>query len=101
MELEQQLSAGQVEEGVGLYHGDFLEGFFVRGSPGFEDWPSNRRLRRPPCTSRSRPERWSPLRSFARGKQRRRYRQPQGNPPSKDWSSSTWPMLTCSSVARR
>lgn len=25
---------------VGLYHGDFLEGFFLRDSPGFEEWQS-------------------------------------------------------------
>ena len=37
-ELERKLSAGQVEEAVALYHGDFLEGFFVRDCPDFEDW---------------------------------------------------------------
>ena len=28
----------RLQEAVALYRGDFLEGFFVRGSPQFEDW---------------------------------------------------------------
>lgn len=49
--LEGQLSAGrddrehdgsrhiaQLEQAIGLYQGDFLEGFFLRGSAGFENW---------------------------------------------------------------
>ncbi|MFC2046335.1 BTAD domain-containing putative transcriptional regulator, partial [Chloroflexota bacterium] len=28
----------QLESAVGLYHGDFLEGFYVRGSEGFDNW---------------------------------------------------------------
>ena len=44
-ELEQRLSAGRVEEAVALYQGDFLEGFYVRASPAFEDWASAERER--------------------------------------------------------
>jgi predicted ATPase/DNA-binding SARP family transcriptional activator len=43
--LEENLSAGQVEEAITLYQGDFLGGFFVRGCPGFEDWVSVERER--------------------------------------------------------
>ena len=43
--LEENLSFGQIEEAVALYQGDFLEGFFVRGCPGFEDWVSVERER--------------------------------------------------------
>ena len=28
----------QIEEAVGLYGGDFLEGFYVRSAPAFEEW---------------------------------------------------------------
>jgi DNA-binding SARP family transcriptional activator len=44
-ELEQKLSAGQVEEAVALYRGDFMAGFYVRGAPGFEDWAAIERER--------------------------------------------------------
>jgi WD40 repeat protein/DNA-binding SARP family transcriptional activator len=37
-ELEAGLSAGQVEEALELYQGEFLEGFYVRDSRGFEEW---------------------------------------------------------------
>jgi WD40 repeat protein/DNA-binding SARP family transcriptional activator len=37
-ELEARLSAGRVEEALELYQGEFLDGFYVRGSRGFEDW---------------------------------------------------------------
>ena len=43
--LEEQLGSGRTKEAVGLYQGDFLEGFFVRGCPGFEDWVSVERER--------------------------------------------------------
>ncbi len=36
--FEERLDSGHVEEAAALYHGDFLEGYFVRGSRGFEDW---------------------------------------------------------------
>jgi len=44
-ELEKRLNAGQIEEAVGLYQGDFLAGFYVRGCPGFEDWATTERER--------------------------------------------------------
>jgi DNA-binding SARP family transcriptional activator len=31
-------SVDQIEEAVALYQGDFLEGFYVRGSEGFDNW---------------------------------------------------------------
>ncbi len=37
-ELETKLGSGLVAEGVNLYHGPFLEGFFIREARGFEDW---------------------------------------------------------------
>ena len=43
--LEENLKAGQMEEAIALYQGDFLEGFFVRGSSGFDDWVSVERER--------------------------------------------------------
>ena len=47
-QLEEQLRAGQLEEAVALYRGEFLSGFYVRGCPGFEDWLTleRERLRR-------------------------------------------------------
>ncbi len=44
-ELERHLAAGQPEEAIGLYHGEFLAGFSVRGSPAFDDWASLERER--------------------------------------------------------
>ena len=44
-EFEQKLDIGKIEEAVALYQGDFLEGFYVRGCPGFEDWASVERER--------------------------------------------------------
>ncbi|MFC2031260.1 BTAD domain-containing putative transcriptional regulator, partial [Chloroflexota bacterium] len=44
-ELEEKLNAGRVEEAVDLYRGDFLEGFYVRACPAFEDWASTERER--------------------------------------------------------
>ncbi len=37
-ELDTKLDSGLVTEGVNLYHGPFLEGFFIREACGFEDW---------------------------------------------------------------
>jgi DNA-binding SARP family transcriptional activator/tetratricopeptide (TPR) repeat protein len=37
-ELEARLGAGRTEEALELFEGEFLEGFYVRGSRGFEDW---------------------------------------------------------------
>jgi DNA-binding SARP family transcriptional activator len=47
-ELQENFHAGQVEEAMALYRGDFLAGFHVRGCPGFEDWLTleRERLRR-------------------------------------------------------
>ncbi|MFC2031705.1 BTAD domain-containing putative transcriptional regulator, partial [Chloroflexota bacterium] len=44
-ELEENLNAGRVGKAVDLYQGDFLEGFYVRGCPAFEDWASTERER--------------------------------------------------------
>jgi ABC-type oligopeptide transport system substrate-binding subunit/DNA-binding SARP family transcriptional activator len=44
-ELEAKLAAGQVEDALDLYHGDFLEGFYVRDCPAFEDWATLERER--------------------------------------------------------
>jgi len=38
VELERHLEEGRAAEALGLYRGDFLEGFHVRGSLPFEDW---------------------------------------------------------------
>jgi predicted ATPase/DNA-binding SARP family transcriptional activator len=37
-ELETHLSAGRLLEAVALYQGDFLDGFYLEGSPTFEQW---------------------------------------------------------------
>ena len=39
-EFETLLNEGRIEEAVRLYTGEFLEGFYVRESAGFEDWAS-------------------------------------------------------------
>ncbi len=44
-EVERKLGAGETEEAVALYQGDFLEGFYVRGCPSFEDWAAVERER--------------------------------------------------------
>jgi DNA-binding SARP family transcriptional activator/TolB-like protein len=44
-ELEAALDAGDLERGVGLYTGPFLDGFFLAGSPEFEQWSSLQRAR--------------------------------------------------------
>ncbi len=55
LELEQALAAAQadptvstaalerLEQAVALYHGEFLQGFFVRDASGFEDWTAQQR----------------------------------------------------------
>jgi DNA-binding SARP family transcriptional activator/predicted ATPase len=35
----------QIEDAVGLYRGDFLEGFYVRSAPAFEEWVLSERER--------------------------------------------------------
>jgi predicted ATPase/DNA-binding SARP family transcriptional activator len=37
-ELEGHLAAGRLVEAVALYRGDFLDGFYLEGSPAFEQW---------------------------------------------------------------
>jgi DNA-binding SARP family transcriptional activator len=37
-EIEEDLRGGQVEAAVALYEGEFLQGFYLRGAPGFEAW---------------------------------------------------------------
>lgn len=42
-EFEAALAAGELERAVSLYEGPFLDGFFLPGSPEFEQWTSSRR----------------------------------------------------------
>jgi DNA-binding SARP family transcriptional activator len=44
-ELEAALDAGELEEAVARYTGPFLDGFFLSGSPEFEQWVSLQRGR--------------------------------------------------------
>lgn len=44
-ELEAALGAGDLEQAVELYLGPFLDGFFLTGSPEFEQWSSLQRAR--------------------------------------------------------
>ncbi|MGZ8399259.1 MAG: AfsR/SARP family transcriptional regulator, partial [Gemmatimonadales bacterium] len=44
-ELEAALDAGDLERGVALYAGPFLDGFFLSGAPEFEKWTSLQRWR--------------------------------------------------------
>jgi WD40 repeat protein/DNA-binding SARP family transcriptional activator len=44
-EFEQQLGAAQLEKAISIYHGEFLEGFNIRDSRGFEDWQLQERTR--------------------------------------------------------
>jgi DNA-binding SARP family transcriptional activator/TolB-like protein len=44
-ELETALDAGDLERAVALYTGPFLDGFFLSGSPEFEQWSSLQRGR--------------------------------------------------------
>lgn len=45
IDFETFLDKGQIEEAVSLYRGEFLEGFYVRGAAGFEDWASTERYK--------------------------------------------------------
>jgi DNA-binding SARP family transcriptional activator/tetratricopeptide (TPR) repeat protein len=45
LELEQRLSSGEAQAAANLYRGDFLEGFWVRGAQGFEEWAGRERAR--------------------------------------------------------
>jgi predicted ATPase/DNA-binding SARP family transcriptional activator len=44
-DFERLLGEGQLREALGLYHGDFLSGFHVPGSPAFEAWAGSERER--------------------------------------------------------
>jgi predicted ATPase/DNA-binding SARP family transcriptional activator len=44
-DFERLLGQGQRTEALGLYHGDFLSGFYLPGSPAFEGWASAERER--------------------------------------------------------
>ena len=44
-QLDDLAAQGRHAEAVGLYGGDFLDGFFVRGAPAFERWVEGERLR--------------------------------------------------------
>lgn len=37
-DLEDKLACGDVQGALDIYQGDFLEGFYIRNSPAFEDW---------------------------------------------------------------
>ena len=43
--MEEKLSTSQTEEAVASYQGDFLEGFYIRGARGFDDWTTVERER--------------------------------------------------------
>jgi tetratricopeptide (TPR) repeat protein len=45
LEMERVLEFGSPVAAVDLYRGDFLEGFWVRGAHGFEDWAGRERAR--------------------------------------------------------
>ena len=44
-ELDQAFDVGDLERGVAMYAGDFLDGFFLSGSPEFEQWAATQRDR--------------------------------------------------------
>jgi DNA-binding SARP family transcriptional activator len=44
-DFERLLGEGRSSEALGLYHGDFLSGFYLPGSPAFEEWASSERER--------------------------------------------------------
>ena len=44
-ELEENLRGGQVEAALALCGGEFLQGFYLRGAAGFEEWASQERER--------------------------------------------------------
>lgn len=44
-EFEKRLGAARLEEAIDLYQGEFLEGFYIRDSAGFEVWLAQERQR--------------------------------------------------------
>jgi predicted ATPase/DNA-binding SARP family transcriptional activator len=51
--LEGALSAGHHLQVVEMYHGDFLDGFYIRGSVGFDEWQERIRERLKRCVIES------------------------------------------------
>jgi len=45
VEFERAVDAGRPADALDLYRGDLLEGFFIRGSPEFEQWLEDERVR--------------------------------------------------------
>ena len=45
VEFERAVDAGRPADALDLYRGDLLEGFFMRGSPEFEQWLEDERVR--------------------------------------------------------
>lgn len=45
LRMEQLLGSGSAAAAADLYHGEFLEGFWVRGAQGFEEWAGRERAR--------------------------------------------------------
>jgi DNA-binding SARP family transcriptional activator/tetratricopeptide (TPR) repeat protein len=44
-DFQQLLDRNELEQAVRLYHGPFLDGFFVTGAPEFEQWSTTQRTR--------------------------------------------------------
>src|SRR3989449_5634344 len=45
VEFERAAEAGRLADALDLYRGDLLEGFFIRGAPGVEQWLEDERAR--------------------------------------------------------
>src|SRR2546426_9646591 len=52
-EFEAALAQGELERAVALYHGPFLDGFFLSGAPEFERWTDVERARLAQCLGRA------------------------------------------------
>ncbi len=52
-EFEAALTQGELERAVALYHGPFLDGFFLSGAPEFERWTDGERARLAQCLGRA------------------------------------------------
>jgi len=51
--FEAELAAGRLESAVAVYHGPFLDGFFLDGASPFEEWVSERRGHYAACQLRA------------------------------------------------
>src|SRR5205814_2157898 len=51
-EFEAALAQVELERAVALYHGPFLDGFFLSGAPEFERWTDGERARLAQCLGR-------------------------------------------------